>query len=62
MERYEVTPKFKSSRAKAHYDEYNDIRRNLPKMTKRDMERYVKGVPLGEIMGERFVRQKIKRH
>ena len=55
-------PKIKSSIARAKHDEINDIRRNLKIMTKKEMEKYIKGESLRKILGSRFIIQKIKKH
>jgi hypothetical protein len=49
-------PKLSSKESERKYDEYNELRRNLKRMTPEECERYVKGESLFKILGKRYKR------
>jgi hypothetical protein len=48
-------PKLTNEDALKKFNDYNDLRRNLLRMTRGDLERYAKGETLRTILGHRFL-------
>jgi hypothetical protein len=47
-------PKLKSKESERNWDEYNEVRRNLKRMSLEDMERYIKGESISKILGKKY--------
>lgn len=47
-------PKLKNRASERRYDEYNEVRRNLSRMSASDTERYIQGENISNILGKRY--------